>query len=461
MTLSHPSQIERSISRLNETAYGTDRAYTDDFRRIISSSQTLADLATNFEDDAGYDNGSDVANDKWATTVSAGVPFTPDFCFQDIGYFLKDFLGSYAVSGGAAPYIHTFTPQSMNSSRQMPSRTCLEKLGGLFLRRISSIAPVNLSISGGKMGRLKVSAQYEGSGKYAVNPASYTSPAVTSDREYGYGSQAFFRFFDNDDGVNQVETATAAGSVTGAGNIVVIVTAAGMSGSPITVQVAVAGTETAAQWADKVRIALRNHLVISNFFAVTGATTAVILTARVRAANDATMNISMDNNTSTGITAAPTSADTTAGVVGDYQSYTCDLETWNLTMDLPPVEPGYRACSDYVVAGDPRSGQARSEFLVGVRKFGFTFGARLNTSDKMRDWMQAGTDVTLEIPIVGIDSGNSSLRITHTRGIIDSAKEVPDVGGFIGIQGSVDLMSNLGAFPMTAVLMNDVVSYAS
>jgi hypothetical protein len=461
MSLITPNQVERSISRLNETSYGVDRTNADDFRRIISDAAGIAALSTAFADDQGYDNGSDVPSDKWATTVDAGVNFTPDFCFQDIGYFLKDFLGAYSVSGAAAPYIHVFTPQDMNTSRQLPSRTYLEKLGGLYLRKLSSIVGTQLKISGGKMGRLKVSAQYTGSGKYAKDPAGYTSPAVTADREWAYGSQAFFRLYDNDDGTAQQETATAAGTITGSGNATVVVTAAGLTGSPNTVSVPVTSGDTAAVWADKVRVALRNHLVISNFFAVSGTGTAIILTARVRAANDSTLNISLDNGTSTGITTAGTSANTTAGVVGDAQSYTCDLESWSLTIDTPPVDPGYRQCSDYVVAGDPRSGQARSEFYVGARKFTFSFTARLNTGDKTRDWMQAGTDVTLEIPIVGIDSGNSSLRMVHTRGLIDSAQETPDVGGFVGISGSVDLMSNSGTIPFTATLMNDVASYAS
>src|SRR5205085_3301184 len=109
-----------------------------------------------FADDAGYDNGSDVASDKWATMVSAGVSFNPDFNFTDIGYFLKDFLGAYSLSAGVGgPYVHTFTPQSMNTSRQMPTRTYLEKVGGLFIRKISSIAPTRLVISGDKTNRIK------------------------------------------------------------------------------------------------------------------------------------------------------------------------------------------------------------------------------------------------------------------------------------------------------------------
>lgn len=458
----HPSQIERSISRLNETAYGTPRANSDDFRRIISSSRALAQESRAWQDDAGYDNGSDVASDKWQTTLGYGVPFTPDFCFQDIGFFLKDFLGGYAVAGAAAPYIHTFTPQSMSVSRQMPSRTYLENITGLDLTRFTSIVGTRAAVSWGKMGRITTSFQYEASGKRDTNPSGYTSPAVTADREWAYASQIpYLRYFDNAVGTAQVETATALGSITGAGNVAVVVTSANLAGSPITLQVPVAGTETASQWADKVRIALRNNVVIFTRFDVSGSGAAIILTDRVRGANDATLNISLDNGTSTGVTTAATSANTTAGVIGDTQSYTCDMESGTLTIDQPPSDPGYRTCSPYVVADQPRSGQIRSEFYVGARKFGLTFGARLAAGDKTRDWMEKGTVVTLQIPIIGIDANNASLEIVHTRAIIDDAQRVPDLNGFVGINGSLDLMSNSGSFPLTAVLMNDVASYSS
>jgi len=456
----HPSQIEHAISRLNETVYNTARANSDDFRRIISAGIPMVETATEFADDAGFDHGSDVPTDKWATTVRAGMNFAPDFNFQDIGYFLKDALGGYAVSGAAAPYIHTFTPQSMNTSRQLPSRTLLEKVGGIDIKLFKSIVCTRLVISGGKMGRLGIQANYEGSGAEETDPSGYTMPTITSDREYGYGSQASIRLNDNDDGTAQVETATAAGSVSGAGNINVTITAAGLTGSPILVPVAVAGSETAAQWADKVRIALRNHLVISTMFEIYGSSTTIAMRPWVKAANDATMNIAIAAN-GTGVTDAATSANTTAGVVGDYQAYSCDLESWQLAIELPPADPGYRACSPYVVAGDPKSGQIRNELLVGARRFTFTWGARLAVGDKTRDWMKAGTDVSLMIPILGIDANNSSLRLAHTRAIIDSANRVADLNGFVGINGSLDLMSNSGDFPFTAVLMNDVASYAS
>ena len=115
-------------------------------------------------------------------------------------------------------------------------------------------------------------------------------------------------------GTEQVETATAVGTITGSGNATVIVTAALVTGSPITLNVPVLDTDTAATWAGKVRDAMNLVDAITDHYTVSGATDQIVLTALVKAANDATLNISLDNGTCTGITAAPTSANTTAGV---------------------------------------------------------------------------------------------------------------------------------------------------
>lgn len=342
MPPTHGSQIERSISHLNETGYGVPRANSAVFRRIISASRAIAELTTNFENDAGYDNGSDVASDTWATTVDASINFDPDFNFQDIGYFLKDALGSYAVAG-AGPYVHTFTPQNMNTSRQMPSRTYLEKLGGLYLRLLPSIVLTQLTISGGKMGRLKVAASYQGNGNYNINPAGYTSPTVVDDRVYGYASEARFTF---DDG------------------------------------------------------------------------------------------------------SAP-------------YAPSCDIESWSLSFNNPSADDGYRVCSPYVIANEPRSGQIRSEFLVGARTIGFEFSARLAASDPNRAWMQNGTELGLEVPITGSD-GTSELILTHDRAKLENVTETPDVGGgFIGVTGRANLLSTSGVFGFDAVLTNDKATYAA
>jgi hypothetical protein len=129
-------------------------------------------------------------------------------------------------------------------------------------------------------------------------------------------------------GVAQVETATAAGTITASGNATVVVTAAGMTGSPKTISVAVLNGDTAAVWAGKVRTALAADTAVSALFAVSGTSTAIVLTRKATAtyavgsvsvplyaANDSTLNISLDNGTCTGITTAASSANTTSGTL--------------------------------------------------------------------------------------------------------------------------------------------------
>lgn len=108
----------------------------------------------------------------------------------------------------------------------------------------------------------------------------------------------------------QVDTATAAGSVTDSGNMTATVTAAGMTGSPKAISVAVVNGDTPALWAEKVRTALRADSAVSGMFAVGGSGTAIRLVSKYAAANDATLNLALATGTATGITAAPTSANT-------------------------------------------------------------------------------------------------------------------------------------------------------
>lgn len=128
-------------------------------------------------------------------------------------------------------------------------------------------------------------------------------------------------------GTQQVETATAAGTISAAGNVAVVVTAAGMTGSPKTINVAAANGDTAAVWAGKVRTALAADAAVAALFTVGGTTTAISLTRKPThtftrgeetvnfyAANDGTLNIALANGTTTGVTTAATSANTTAGV---------------------------------------------------------------------------------------------------------------------------------------------------
>jgi hypothetical protein len=124
-------------------------------------------------------------------------------------------------------------------------------------------------------------------------------------------------------GVAQVETATAVGTIgSGNGNAEIIVTCDSMDNSPKTILVDVTSGDTAAVWAGKVRTALAADVDVASVFSVGGASTAIVLTVKeigglsipIYQDNDSTINIALANGTCVGITEAPTSANTTAGV---------------------------------------------------------------------------------------------------------------------------------------------------
>lgn len=129
-------------------------------------------------------------------------------------------------------------------------------------------------------------------------------------------------------GAAQVETATCAGTVSTAGNAKLTITAAGLTGSPLDIPFAVANSDTPTLWTVKAKAALNANAAVTALFTIGGTSTSISLTRKptatftvpsgtlpLYAANDATLNIAIANDTSAGITAAATSTDTTAGVV--------------------------------------------------------------------------------------------------------------------------------------------------
>lgn len=118
-------------------------------------------------------------------------------------------------------------------------------------------------------------------------------------------------------GTRQVETATGVGTVTGSGNVRVILTASGMDLNPLALDIPVTLGQTASQWMGIVRAYLAATSQIQMYFSISGSGADMILTRKSPyAANDSTLNISIGGagTTATGITAAPTSVNTTAGV---------------------------------------------------------------------------------------------------------------------------------------------------
>ena len=117
-------------------------------------------------------------------------------------------------------------------------------------------------------------------------------------------------------GTRQVETATVTGTCTGSGDYRCILTATGMTGTPITTDVAILDEDTADAVATKVCTALNLVANITAWFKVEVSGPNIILTSILAAADDAAgaMNLDMNNQTSTGMDDVPTSANTTLGV---------------------------------------------------------------------------------------------------------------------------------------------------
>jgi hypothetical protein len=125
-------------------------------------------------------------------------------------------------------------------------------------------------------------------------------------------------------GVKPTATVTATGAVTGSGNMTVTVTAAGLAGSPLTLNVAVVNGDTTATWAGKVRAALAGNGAITALFAVTGHLSSIQLEHLNPQANDATLSIALASGTATGITSTSSTITQTGNprhadrLFGDY-----------------------------------------------------------------------------------------------------------------------------------------------
>lgn len=112
---------------------------------------------------------------------------------------------------------------------------------------------------------------------------------------------------------SQVETATVVGTISTEGDATVTVTAAGVTGSPKAVTVAVALADDASAVAVKIKAALNADSAITDLFTVGGTAATVTLTAKTAAAHDSTLNIAIANGDCAGLTAAATSTTTTYG----------------------------------------------------------------------------------------------------------------------------------------------------
>lgn len=131
-------------------------------------------------------------------------------------------------------------------------------------------------------------------------------------------------------GNRQIETATVTVTTVTNGSINVIVTALGMTGSPITVPVTTTASESADTVASNIRTALNNNANIAAFFTVSGSNNLVVLIAN--AVHDITDTESMNINIvgGNGVNAAPTSANS--------------ITSLTVTFPTPMANTDYTAC---------------------------------------------------------------------------------------------------------------------
>lgn len=217
-------------------------------------------------------------------------------------------------------------------------------------------------------------------------------------------------------------TNTTAGVAHGGGNAEVVVTGAALENSPITFSVAVAAGDTAAQWAEKVRTALEANENITDAYTVSGAGESIVLTSNSAVANDATLNISLDNDTCTGITPAASSANTTAGVAAG----TGDAEVV-VTSALVTGSPV--TFNVAVVAGDTAAtwaGKVRTALNADTRITDHYTVSGSNESIVLTAKVAAANDATLNISLdngtcTGITTAASSANTTAGSATSSSA----------------------------------------
>jgi hypothetical protein len=208
------------------------------------------------------------------------------------------------------------------------------------------------------------------------------------------------------DATRQVETATVAidgptNLITTAGNAAVIVTAAGMTGSPLTLSVAVNKGDTASIVAAKIRNAFNANSAITDMFMVGGVDQYVILTQVHPTGNDTTLNINIADDTCAGITTAATSADTTAGVAcqldneNDYTTFACNDTQWF------SVDAMTESTSDVTLTGT----QTLSNKTLTSQKIVTTDGIYDGGGDEYLIFTEATTPKTY----IGIASGNTGV----------------------------------------------------
>lgn len=158
-------------------------------------------------------------------------------------------------------------------------------------------------------------------------------------------------------GTYQVETTAVAGTITKSGNATIVVTAANVTGSPITISVPITAGESTSVMGARFRSYIEANAAIRDKYNVSGAGANIVLTQNQYLGNDSTLNISLDNDTSTGLTQDTSSTNTTAGVA-------VTLTTTNEFKTFAPTDNGWVVIDSYTASPTLTSPALNSPKLV-------------------------------------------------------------------------------------------------
>ena len=149
-------------------------------------------------------------------------------------------------------------------------------------------------------------------------------------------------------GTAQVETAviaTDAAAITGNGNGDVVLTHAGMTGTPITTVVALLIGDTPDDCARKMAVGMNLDSDITDHMTVVANGPNVIMELVGAAADDGTLNMAYADNTSAGLTDDATSNNTTAGVAAVEIASVKNIGGPSLSLDTEDVTTHDQATS--------------------------------------------------------------------------------------------------------------------
>lgn len=474
-----------------QVGYGTPLSLSTSaptLNEIVVTDKNIAKSTVKTYNNRDQSTGVDIAaTEQWIDSHDVTVDHTFQTSYEQMGRVLLLAMGGYSVSGSVAPFVHTFTPQDVTGSagRQLPCTTYVEQTNGGLSTSAPGIDRIfpdcvceKFSIKGDAVSRLEGSFTLRGSGRYITpsavvfpplaspnvnpmvnlnypfnsqaalvvsdystlaNPSSYgptfrlnswsidVENSVLADDGYRPGAGRYYTVLSPSASLETVSITIAVTSVT-AGTLAVVVTALGMSNSPKTVSVTLAGAETAAQVATKIRAALAADSDVGFFFTVGGTGVTVTLTTRKYAANDTSAAI------------------TIAALLG--------VSSASSTITIPGV----------VESSDPASGAVRSELLVGTRQYSATFDVRIGIESGALAALHSQKPLNFALTAIGGTLGSGNYSFAVNIGLVHyETVDVSEKNGLIDVQIKATILADAtaGFSTINFQLSNNTATYLS